>query len=58
MSKNGYSKAYFLNEYDWEHTSLTPYETCVGLEFDYKHTAYPAERTGIGNHPSEYPLIL
>lgn len=55
MSKNGYSKAAFLNEYDWEHMSLTPYETCVGLEFDYKHTAYLAERTGIDNHPSEYP---
>lgn len=38
MNKNGYTKVDFLNEYDWEHMSLTPYETCVGFEFDYKHT--------------------
>ena len=38
MNKNGYTKVDFLNEYDWEHMNLTPYETCVGLEFDYKHT--------------------
>lgn len=40
MNKNGYTKADFLNEYDLDHTSFTPYETCVGLEFDYKHTHY------------------
>lgn len=44
MNKNGYTKDDFLNEYDWEHTSLTPYETCVGLEFDYKNNHYRISR--------------
>lgn len=44
MSENGYTKKDFSNEYDWEHTSLSPHETRIGLEFDYKGGHYRISR--------------
>lgn len=44
MNKNGYTKEEFLNEYDWEHTALSQYETCIGLEFNYKKNHYRISR--------------
>lgn len=44
MNKNGYTKEEFLEEYDWEHTALSQYETCIGLEFDYKSNHYRISR--------------
>lgn len=44
MNKNGYTKEEFLKEYDWEHSALSQYETCIGLEFDYKSNHYRISR--------------
>lgn len=44
MSANDYTKKEFLDEYDWEHRSLSPYETRIGLEFDYKGGHYRISR--------------
>lgn len=43
-NKNHYTKEDFLNEYDWEHTTLSQYETCIGLEFDYESNHYRISR--------------
>ena len=44
MNKNCYTKEDFLEEYDWENTTLCQYETCIGLEFNYKGNHYRISR--------------
>lgn len=55
MNKNGYTREEFLNEYDWEHTTLFPNEICRGLEFDYKNNHYRISREGA--HIRDFYLI-